>query len=1805
MENYAKKLALDHKVVSGSSRKSFPIRKLKSDFEYIGRTYDILNESIAKNVPIPPSGEWILDNYYLIEEQVNSLKKEMTLSQYQKLPSVNGVSRIYLIAKELVKFTDASITEENVENFLRAYQTKKSILVDELWMLPVMLKISLIEYMKDLCEKITAAQLQKFKVESLVERVVKNKPVSEQRFHKYKSIILDTEATSYVEYLIYCLKKFGKDGAVYVQILEEEIRKVGTTTSEVIRTEHYDLALRRVSMANCITSIRNVSRFNFVNLFENINSIDAILSKDKWYPKLDFDTKNSYRQEITRIAKKSHTSEVYVAEKLVEMAGEGEHIGLSLFGSRKDEFWKSLGIKRLEKRKPLGLKTFEYVVAIYLPTIVFSILLAKKIFVLALIPISEIFVYLTNKILTKSVRPKLLPRLEEIPEDVNTFVVVPTLLNSKERVENLMQSIERYYLGNKMEHLYFALLGDASEEDREEMPFDEEVVKTGFAEAKRLNEKYGKEIFFFLYRKRVYSEGQEKYLGYERKRGMLVEFNNLLQTGAQGTFRANTIPNELLEKKIKYVITLDADTELILDSAKKLIGIMEHPLNQPVIKNGIVTEGYGLIQPKVGISLESSTSSIFSKIYAGSGGLDLYSTAESNVYQDAFGEAIFTGKGIYNVEVFQKTLEGQIPENTVLSHDLLEGSFVRAGLASDVEVIDGFPSRVNSYMVRLKRWTRGDWQSVRWLFKGPLNPLSKYKIFDNLRRSLIEISLMSLFFCGFYVLPLFVIFFPFLLDALDTFVYKLSSSIRQTGDDVRIKNKNYLPIIAGLKGSLYRCTLELVFLPYKAMLLLEAIVVTLYRMTISKKHLLEWLTAADAEKVLGKDLRSFVREMIVSPLIGFSLMETCLIYNPIPMAAAFALFIIWFAMPYISFGIGVTEGQTRKSNVVHGPQSQAELLDIAERTWNYFKEYMNERYHYLPPDNYQNKRKDLVVPRTSSTNIGLGLLTIISAKDLGFISEEEMIDRLYKSIRTICSLEKWKGHLYNWYNIETKEILQPAFVSTVDSGNFVGYLYVTWQALEECKKKDSKNEKVLEMINHIQKLIYDTDFKTLYDAKKSLFSVGFDAKENKLVDSYYDLLASEARLASFVAIAKRDVPYKHWFSLGRTLTTLDKHKGLISWAGTMFEYFMPYVVMKNFAYTLMDETYEFCIYSQKKYAKKLDIPFGISESAYYLQDLNYNYQYKAFGIPWLGVKRGLKEEVVVSPYSSIMAIDKDEKEVLKNIKALKRAGAYSKYGFYDAIDYTPNRVGKKRKAVVKTYMAHHQALILLSINNFLNEDILKERFSRNQEIKTLEILLQERVPQNVIFTKKKKEKIEALKYQDYEEYSERIINNPGGFVNILSNDNYTLLIDDFGQGYSVCKGNYLTRFKDSQLQSNVIYLKDIKNNLVWTNSKAPELREPDRYQVEFSPAVCKFLRSDENIDTTTKIAISPEDNVEIRSVSLHNHREEQAEMDVISYLENPLCKQEDDIAHMAFQNLFLSVSRYKDACILKRKNRDSKADDKYFVHFAFAEENLDEKFDFEIDKSKVIGSGRNIANASIAFKDKVYSNEVFPNLNTILSYKTNVSILPGEKKTIHYIYGFASSEEECIQIYEKYHNLDMISRVYELAFSRSLVENRFLGYRFKEISKYNDVMGQILAGSPTRKKYEKQIMASRLKQRDLWKFGISGDLPMILLKIKNINETEILRQLISLTEYWEHKRIKVDLVLVNEEENSYEEYVKDKIYELINAQNVNYLLNRSGGIHVIKHTQITEEEMNLLYACSDIVFDAHDGLLEEQLYEMG
>lgn len=1856
LEDYLRKIASGHVLQDKSNKYTYPIPRLKENFEFITEVYNLLNEHIKLKLPIHPAGEWILDNFYIIDETVKTVTKELTLKKYTNFLGIAngpyaGFARIYVLASEIVAYTDGKINGKNLEVLLKAYEDKKTLSMDEIWNINTFLRVALIENIREACEKIYSAQLQKYKVENIIERLVENKSKDELQFKnigEYKTKVIEQGEMKYpfIEYMSYRLKQYGKKAYPFLNILEEQVNKMGTEISEVIKKEHFDIAVRKVSVGNCIISIKNINRINMIEIFEKINGVEEILKKDpvNVYSKMDYKTRIYYRNKLKEISKKTKISEIYIARKCLELSSieyeksnmdsnnKKAHVGYYLIADGEPKLLEILQNKKVPRQNNMH-KAQKYITALAVVTIVLAgvyglyintqinnIVLSLILSILLLIPIETIFTQIAQYILGKTKNTKIIPKLDfrnGIPEQNATFVVIPTIIKNGKRVEELMHKLEVYYIANKSDNIYFALLGDCSTSSNEEEGFDEEVINTGKKMVDILNKKYPDEKFTkfnFIYRKRMWNEGEEAYLGWERKRGLLNQFNEYILGNISNPFKTNTITNVASMPPIKYIITLDADTDLVLNSAKELIGAMAHILNKPELNKSedLVIAGHALIQPRIGIDLMSSIKSLYTKIYAGAGGVDVYANAISDIYQDNFEEGIFTGKGIYDLKIFSKILNNEIPENTILSHDLLEGSYLRCGLATDIMLMDGYPVGYNSSKSRLHRWIRGDWQIIIWLKdkiknkrgeikNNPLNILSKYKIFDNLVRSLLEVSsvLTIIYMCilnYFYKIKiwpiittvLIAVFTPTVIDVINKIVFKREGEKRQ---------KTFNKTLSGINASLLRGLFTLATLPDKAYMSANAICKTLYRLKVSKKHMLEWVTAEEAEKMAKKDIKSYYINMAPNIILGILGILYIFINAKNPFSVLiFVISLLWLIAPAIMCYISKEIVVNNKKELLVDKDKQY-VLEVGKRTWQFFKDYLVKENNYLPPDNYQEDRKPKAIKRTSSTNIGLALLAVISSYDLGYETQKNTLELLNKMIDTIYNLQKWNGHLYNWYNIETLEPLRPRYISSVDSGNFVGYLYVVKQFLIQNGQEDTR----------IDELIEHTDFTKLYNEKMQLFSVGYNVEENMLTDSYYDLLASEARQTSLVAIAKKDIEQKHWYNLSRTLTVLNKYKGLISWSGTAFEYLMPNINIPKYPGSLLDESCKFLIMSQKEYNKKLKIPWGISESAFNLKDLNNNYQYKAFGIPWLGLKRGLADEIVVAPYASMMAIIDEPIEVLKNLKQLEKLGMYNKYGFYESIDYTPTRLRKNEtKAIVKTYMAHHQGLILLSINNLMNNNIVQKRFVQNPEIEAVDILLQERMPENIIITKEEKEKVEKIKYIDYENATQREItkiNTKLNNVNVIGNDKYTIIMDQKGNGYSKYNNILINRYKytDDEEQGIFFFFKNIKTKRIWTSNYMNYLSKADKYVMCFTPDMNKITRQDGNIETITKISVAPTEPVEIRRIELVNHGIEDETIEITSFLEPLISEKEQDYAHRAFNKLFLEYEIIEDTILIRRKSRDKSKSDMFLAVNLYAENEIIGETEFEVDKEKFYGR------EAIGLPKTVESSiplgrNIGLTTEPIVAIKNTVKIKANEKVAFNLIMCVSESKEKVIELINKFTNSETIKRNIELAKVKVEAESRYLNIKGKEIDLCQKILGYLIFPNPLKRIINKNKKVISAYVSELWKYGISGDLPILLVKVKDISDIEILKQVINVYEYLRVKNINIDLVIVDEEQHSYENYTREGIINIILNKNMGYLQNIRSGIFVLNN--LSKEEIQVLEFRANLVLDVSLGKIERQLTDL-
>ena len=1277
--------------------------------------------------------------------------------------------------------------------------------------------------------------------------------------------------------------------------------------------------------------------------------------------------------------------------------------------------------------------------------------------------------------------------------------------------------------------------------------------------------------------------------------------------------------------RCKYAITIDEDTELSLNSAKDLVAIMAHPLNKPRLnkKKNRVVEGFGLIQPAVSLDIESANKSLFSKLFGGFGGIDVYTNAVSNTYQDAFQEAIFCGKGIYDIALFEKLVAPEIPENLVLSHDLLEGSIIKAGLASDVDVQDGFPNNYIAYMKRNHRWYRGDMQIIRWLIspKSKLSILSKWKIFDNIRRPMLDV--IALFAI---IVSLFISSNAFIYTTLSSFVavnigYFISFiDIIIYGRRIHKKELQYIPLIHGLGADLLTMVYNFVTIPYKAYTCLSAFSLSIYRMLISHKKLLEWTTGEMLEKQAKNKLSYYYRNMVPNIVIAlFIALVPYALYTSELVIINFKLFVaLGFALaPLLTYLLGKDHlfGRIKRLD----KNQEKNLIEVAKRTWGFFDSMMNDTNNYLPTDNFQENRRYKIANRTSSTNIGFGIMSIIDAYDLGFITKENAIERLVKIYNTIMKLEKWHGHLYNWYNIKTLEPLRPRFVSTVDSGNFVSILYVAKDFLEEERNKlynympgtnvEKFSEAIDNLLENTIKLINQTDFSVLYSTSRNLFSIGFDVEAGMLVDSYYDMLMSENRITSLVAIAKKDVTSKHWFALARNMVDVDGYKGLMSWAGTSFEYFMPYLFMKSYEYTLIDQSMFFCEYSQIKYAKKYKVPFGISESAYAKRDTDLNYQYKSFGIPWLGLKRGLNSSLVVAPYASILMLEFAPKKVYDNLLKLKKLGLYSSFGFYESIDYTKEHLHDNADSeIIRTYMAHHQGMALTAINNYINNGIVRNRFHSDSGVRAAEILLKERERVNVKIQKKAKDKEHEFKQKDVNKYTTHVsytyaekkyatLNDASTKMNIafLRGSRVSSINTNTGATYLRYKDKIINRqsYSNPDMTGNYIYLTDLTTGKMISTSDCNihSKFNKDTNSCKWVSALNKiecFVNTSE-IEVTTEICISQEYNVELRKVSVYNTTNEKREILVNTYIEPAMTDYMTNLVHPSFANLQIETYYDKELDTLvasKRKRSDDEND--LFVFSRLVGITLDK--DFETEKKKLYD------NDEEAYNGELTRYPLWP----VLSFRGKIILDPYERQEFYYIVGASDTK---YKISNAVVNLNEkgIEDQFKLTSELNSVIARYLNLEPTKAEIYNNILKEVLFNKKELGEND-EFWNESLNQSLLWKYSISGDLPIVLVHIDSIKDAGIISEVIKFMDYVKNRKVDLDIVvIINEkirENGPVYTYVRQRLDRAV------YMDYTKGNIYVLNLNSLSKQEYTLLsFLCRKDIKDINDFLYVDKNVE--
>lgn len=2070
LEELAAGLAGAHRTVAGPGRSPSLPERLEENRRTLTEMYRAAADSMQKGRPISFAGEWILDNFHIIQDQLRESAEDLPRGFYRELPKLvegefAGLPRVYALADTLVTHTDGHLDLETLDRFVRAYQRVSPLAIGELWAVPIALRLALLEDLARLAARIDRARLEIEAADGLVDELIvaaEQGPGAVRKAITTRVASRSTPSTTmFIAEMLQRLRDQDPDLSPAIHWLEQRLADQGTTVDEVLRRERQTQAANQVSVGNAITSMRVITATNWSEFFESLSAVDAVLREDPSgdYRRLDFATRDRYRHRVEWLARRTALGEPAVAGHAIDLARAAAkvheavaaspeagpaspeadarrmHVGYYLVGDGLRALERAAGYRpslgRRLARAALARPTATYLALVGGMTAAWLALLLAHgqragatqagllwIALIAVIPASDLAISLVNYLVTLLLEPRVLPKLDlsdGIPPECRTLVVVPVLFASEDDVREALDLLEIRYLGNIDDHLHFAILSDFRDAGAREIPGDQAILDLAVSGVDELNARYGQDRFYLFHRHRVQNAVDGVWMGWERKRGKLDELNGLLIGDRRTSFKAVVGDTDRLPE-IRYVITLDADTSLPRDTARELVGALAHPLNRARIdpRTRRVVEGYGILQPRVSVSLEAYSRSRFSRIFSGYRGVDPYTTAVSDLYQDLFAEGSFVGKGIYDVRAFAAALAGRVPENTLLSHDLFEGCYARTALATDIELFDDYPSRYEAFTGRKHRWIRGDWQLAPWLW--PWTPsetgrarnvvpiIGRWKMFDNLRRSLVTPATLVLLVAGWTVLPgspLFWTLVTVLVVAFPVYAH-LATAFLSTPRRAMLSS-HFRSVSEDIGANTARTAIALAFQPHQTWITLDAIARTLWRLVVSRRGLLEWVTAAEAERRGGENrIASAYRAMW--PAVGFALGAAAWIalVRPAALVVAGPFLAAWTLSPALAVWLG---GLPRPRGTLLSADDADYLRRAARSTWRFFETFVTDADHWLPPDNFQESPTPVLARRTSPTNIGLALLANVSAKDFGYIGLLECTERSELTLATLRRLERHHGHLFNWYDTATLAPLPPRYVSMVDSGNLAGHLLVLKHACLEAIDRpllgpavtlgledvvallgveverlmavphwagraplarlqseiapfqalladlpgrpsgwhlhldalhrqaqviaDTVNQisaerseaevgdlghwaaalarqvashqrdlaflapwarllvdppesappalvaqiereeptgaaptpgelvraagglveavattrasepdlepAVLRWLDALQlaastamhaitdgitrlsglayevtAIVDETNFDILFDPRRKLFAIGLNVETKHIDNSYYDLLASEARLGSFVAVAKGDVPAEHWHRLGRALVEAGGDRALASWSGSMFEYLMPSLVMRSYAGTLLDRTCRAAVREQIAYARRFGVPWGISEAAYNARDLQRNYQYGPFGVPTLGLKRGLKSDLVVAPYATALAL-LVEPEAAANLRRLEAAGARGRYGFYESIDFTPSRVPKgKDGVVVQAFMAHHAGMTLLALGERLLGERMKARFHAEPLVRAHELLLYERSPRLVppinapdAGTELGVLREPAAEMTRYFETTQA--STPR--INLLSNGSYSVMLTTAGGGYSRRRELAITRWREDVTRDHwgqFCYLTDVASGETWSTTYQPTLVKPDSYTAIFSLEKAEYRRVDHGIEAHTTISVSSEDDAEVRTVRLENLTARTREIELTSYGEIVLASPAADQAHPAFSNLFVETefAAGPGAILVSRRKRAPAEPELWALHVSAVEGAAVGAVQFETDRARFLGRGHTTLAPAAVSEGRPLSNTAGAVLDPIFSLRRRIRLGPYASARVLFTTAFAGSREHIVFLAAKYGDVAGADRASDLAWTNAQVELRHLGITAGGAQVFLRLASRLLYVNPDLRARPEVLAQNRRGQSGLWAYGISGDLPIILARVSEPEHVPLVRELLRAHELWRLRGLATDLVILNEHPATYQQELQDMLLVAVRSSFSATLLDaHGGGVFVRRADLMPDEDRTLLLAVARAVLVGGRGTLAQQI----
>ena len=2027
MARHGVALASDHRLQPGRVPERL-LSRLAANERVLIETCDRLTTAVAAKHRITPAGEWLLDNFYLVEKQIRTARRHLPRGYSRELPGLAdgpsaGLPRVYDIALATIAHGDGRVTLENLNRFVAAYQTVTPLPLGELWAIPIMLRLALIENLRRIAVRIAAGRMDRNLAVSWADKLT---DVANRDPTNLIGVVADMArsvppmTTPFVSELARRLQGHGPALALPLTWIEQVLAESNLSIEQLVRSGTRLQAADQVSISNSIASLRFLGTMNWHDFVEDMSVVEQALRAEPGaaYAAMEFASRDRYRHVIERVARRSLLSEPAVASHAVELARAGAarhgrdaveaHVGHYLIGRGLAELQ---GVTRVRRGAATALASAlgRSPLPLYLGTITLLTLLAGAgglavarahgvhgwtlalLGILVLLATSQLAVALVSWLSTLIAPPHALPRMDfaaGIPAQSRALVVVPTMLTSADNVEALVEALEVRFLANQDANLRFGLLTDFPDAAEETLAGDAPLLRLAGERIADLNARYragGNEVFFLFHRPRRWNPRDRIWMGYERKRGKLADLNALLRDGNADGFSLVLGATELLDG-VKYVITLDTDTQLPRDAARQLVATIAHPLNRAVYDAGLgrVTAGYGIVQPRVSVSLPSTNRSRYARLNGGEPGIDPYTRVVSDTYQDVFGEGSYIGKGIYDVDAFERSLQGVLPENQIISHDLLEGGHARCGLLSDVELYEDYPARYGADVDRRYRWIRGDWQLVGRLLPrvrglggerraNPLSALSRWKLFDNLRRSLVPAALLALLLLGWTALsaPWFwtsavlgILLVPPVLAALPELFRKPHE----------VPRGRHLATAARAAGRrVAQASTTFVSLAHEAYYSSDAIVRTLWRLLISRRRLLEWNPSGAQERLSRSDLAASLASMWFAPALAAGMGVHLAVTNPAALLVAGPFLVAWFSSPVIAWWVSLP--LVRREPRLSAGQTRF-LGQLARRTWAFFETFVGPDDHWLPPDNQQDNRADPLAHRTSPTNMGLSLLANLAAYDFGYIPAGQLIERTDRALQTMAGLARYRGHFFNWYDTLSLQPLHPVYISTVDSGNLAGHLLTlrpgldallerpildpTWLdglgdtlgileqatngaaldtladfrnalqsacdarpatlpearlALErlaqsaaalagswheepaneagwwagslarQCQAVHDElaflapwtglaappgglcdlfeidaiptlralagldvalsarlasqpqaattpageawlgllraqvaqgSERASARIEVIRRLVLqagefaDMEYGFLYDKASRLLSIGYDMEERRRDAGYYDLLASEARLGVFVAIAQGHLPQESWFALGRLLTRAGGEPILVSWSGSMFEYLMPQLVMPSYDDTLLDQTARAAVAHQIDHGVQLGLPWGMSESGYNALDVQLNYQYRAFGVPGLGLKRGLAEDRVIAPYATVLALMVAPEAACLNLQRLATAGALGQFGLHEAIDYTParQRPGESR-ALVRSYMAHHQGMSLLALAYLLRGRPMQRRFESDPQFQATALLLQERIPRAAVFHAHAGDPAGAEPGAGTPPMPIRVLETaatPVPEVQLLSNGRYHVMVTNAGGGYSRWNDLAVTRWREDSTRDHwgtFCYLHDIESNASWSAAHQPTLERAQSYEAIFSAGRAEFRRRDGDFDTHTEVVVSPEDDIELRRVRITNRSPARRTIEVTSYAEVVLATPAADALHSAFSNLFVQteIVAARRAILCTRRPRSRGEAVPWMFHLMAVHDAEAGELSYETDRARFIGRGRTAAAPLAMDATGGLSGSEGSVLDPVVAMRCRITLEPEQSVSVDLVYGIGDSRDAALRLVDKYQDRRLADRVFELAWTHAQVVLRQIDASDADAQLYARLANSVIYPHAGLRADSSVLIANRQGQSGLWGYAVSGDLPIVLLRIGDRSNIELVRQLIQAHAYWRLKGLAVDLVIWNEDRAGYRQLLQEQILGLMAVGLETQAMERPGGIFVRSLDQVAEEDRTLFQAVARAILSDAGGTLAEQV----